>query len=89
MLQRVEHMHVRNRHSQMIGAIFEPVQAPGQRSGGGIGYADLQFRLQKLELTVEAKDTAVYVPAVQRGRQAEQRIEEADYRNQHHQQRRW
>jgi hypothetical protein len=25
MLQRVEHMHVRNRHTQMIGALFEPV----------------------------------------------------------------
>jgi hypothetical protein len=25
MLQRVEHMHVPNRHTQVIGALFEPI----------------------------------------------------------------
>ena len=65
MLQRVEHVHVRFRHVQVIGTLFQSVQALGQCPGGGIGGADIQFRLQKLELVIDAKDTVVYDPLEQ------------------------
>src|SRR5262245_17235075 len=82
--QVIQNLRERERDTHVIRARFEMIEPMEQR--GRIPMACLEIDLDELQLAIEAEDATTHAPAVQRRRKAQQRVDDADKRHEHHEQ---
>ncbi len=80
----IEDLRERQRDVQVVSARLETIEPVQQR--GTVVRVVLEVGFDQLELAVEPEDSAPHAPAVERGREADQRIDDADERHEHHEQ---